>query len=207
MRLIGLGGYEKAGKDAVADILVAEHGWQKTYMSEPLERALLALDPWIHINIIEYNQYGFRKLVLADSVRWLDNDGIMVLYSEIHKIIGYTESKKIANVVAMLQRLGTEVGRNIIGEQTWVIIAGQIIDGALYQQKAISITGIRYKNETAMIKARSGLLCWVKRPGIGPVNHHSSANTLTESDFDLVIENNGTLEDLSIQIATLVGEK
>ena len=166
VQLLGLGGYALSGKDTVADVLESRN-WYRTYMSEPLERALLALDPYI-------------------------SGSFSTRYSYFHSLLGYTKSKENPEVRRLLQKLGTDVGRNILGENVWV---NAVFDN-LPEYRQTVVTGIRYPNELAKIRELDGLAAWVRRPGFGPVNDHSSDNSLTADDFDFVIENDGTIYDL-----------
>lgn len=173
---VGVGGYATAGKDAFADFLVGE-GFTKTYMSEPLERILLLLDPIVYTE--------------RDRV---------VRYAELHQQVGYERSKQVAEVRRLLQVLGTEVGRDMIGADVWVDIMAK----SIAHEKNAVITGIRFPNELAAIRRHGGELVWIDRPGVGAVNTHKSDNTLTELDFDLVVHNDGSLEDLHTQAKSLI---
>lgn len=185
--LIGLGGYAEAGKDAVADFLTDE-GWFKTYMSHPLERALLALNPWVRITAKE------RRVVLGNGP---ETEGFAwLLYAMLHREVGYEKSKKVENVRVLLQRLGTEVGRNMLGEDIWVDKAFEEVRTGLAAELSVTITGIRYENELRALRQLGGVAVWVARPSYGPVNAHSSDNTLGRQDFDVILDNNGSLEDL-----------
>lgn len=42
--LLGLSGYAQVGKDTVADILVAEHGWKRVALADPLKLLAQAID-------------------------------------------------------------------------------------------------------------------------------------------------------------------
>lgn len=182
-RLVSFSGYATCGKDAAADLLVANDGYVKTYMSKPLEKALLMLDPII------FDGYWGR---------------LPERYSIIHETIGYDESKKIPEVRRMLQMLGTEIGRNMFGENAWVDLAFDDIIRLSKNDQNVVITGVRYPNEIEMINSfGSGwhiASVWINRPGVEPVNSHSSDNTLTPEDCDYVVENDGTLEDLYVNV-------
>lgn len=188
MRLIGLGGYAEAGKDAVADVLV-DLGWRKTYMSKPLEQALLTLDP-----VIVPNE--------TDSVDLLGDIAYSyggIRYSVVHAILGYEGSKKLPEVRRLLQVLGTEVGRNMFGQDVWVNIVFAEVDALRTDGFSVAITGIRYTNELAALHLRRGQAVWVDRGG-EPVNAHSSDNTLGPGDFDDVIDNLGDLDALHDEV-------
>lgn len=195
--LVGLGGYAKSGKDAVADFLVEDHGFVKTYMSKPLEKALLAVNPWVNVNWknwVEGAWWNYR-----DALYYHD----YMLYRELHARLGYDASKNNKDVRNYLQRLGTEVGRDMLGPNVWSDIAVREIKGLLEEGRNVAITGMRFPNEMAMVKEFGGTLIWVSRPGYGPVNAHASDNTVGPDDFAIVIDNDGTLEKLRATTATI----
>jgi hypothetical protein len=47
-----------------------------------------------------------------------------------------------------------------------------------------------------MVKELGGCTVWINRPGFGPVNEHISDNALDATDFDLIVCNEGSIEDL-----------
>ena len=178
-RLIGIGGYAGSGKDAVATILEDSHGFYGTFMSQPLNAALCRLNPQVEV----------RR-------------GEVFRYVDLINQLGYTKAKELPEVRRLLQAMGTEVGRNMFGQNIWI----DQLRNYLAAQKPdddVVVTGIRFPNEARMIVELGGQLWWVHRPGYGPVNSHSSDNTLTYEDFDYVVMNDGTLEDLE-QLVTKV---
>lgn len=187
--LIGLGGRLRAGKDAVADYLVEHHGFVKLGMSDALNEAMNRLNPIVGV---EQNLRGLKA----------------VRYAELVEREGYVEAKKNAEVRKLLQRLGTEVGRNLLGEDTWTTPAGRTIEPLLLEGKSVVITGIRYPNEATLIQQFAGYSVWVERPSevdsSAPAAAHSSENGVTAEDFDTTIINDGTLEDLYVKVERLV---
>lgn len=179
--LIGLGGYALSGKDATADVLEAA-GFQRTYMSRALEDALLALNPWIPEERVQGD--GIIQLVRSWSP-----------YREVHARLGYDASKLIPEVRRLLMALGTDVGRDMFGNDVWVNAAFRRVDAWLEDAQDVVITGIRFPNEIRAIEKRAGTTVWVDR-GLPPLNDHASENTLTERNFDISLPNKGTLDDL-----------
>lgn len=171
--LIGLGGLLRSGKDAVADHLTAAHGFVKIGMSDALHIALLTLDPMIDTT-------GKR-------------------YSTLIAEVGYVEAKTLPEVRSLLQRLGTEVGREMIGQNVWSDITAARVDKLLAAGQPVVVTGIRYPNELQMIRALGGRTMWVARPGVeapAGMAGHTSENSVAATDFEGVIDNSGTLDDL-----------
>lgn len=190
--LIGLGGKLRSGKDALADHLVENYGYVKMGMSDPLNNALLTLDPLIPI---PPTKPGFSTTYAP--------------YSELHRQVGYVEAKKNPEVRRLLQKLGTDVGRNMISNDVWVNMASQRIRLNIEKKIPTVITALRFPNELRMLSKLSGLSVWVERPPghsealEGPyspvqsdIGSHASENSVHAGLFDTEILNYGTLEEL-----------
>lgn len=191
-RVIGVGGKLRAGKDALSDFLVGGYGFAKLGMSDALNEAMLVLNPLIPINA---------------SASSLGLHGEFIRYTDLIYEVGYVEAKKNPEVRRLLQQLGTDVGRNMIGENVWVNITARKIDDHLYADRPVVLTGVRFLNELAMIRQFAGECWWVERPGKGGALEHSthaSENGVTGDLFDRVIHNDGSLEDLYAKVASLL---
>jgi len=126
---VGITGYATAGKDVIADVLVAEYGFTKINMSTALNNYLCILNPTVASNPL---------VTYADAVRGL----------------GYVQAKAVyPEVRRLLQVMGTEVGR-VIDQDMWV----KELEKLAVQHKRVVTTGIRYPNEISpnMTPARRG---------------------------------------------------
>jgi len=182
--LIGIGGKLRSGKDTVADYLVAHHDFVKLGMSDPLADALYTLNPII-CEPFEDEQPN-------------DMEGMLWRYQDIVDERGYTEAKKIPEVRRLLQVLGTEVGRNLIGNNVWVDIAASRAQAAMNEGHNVILTGIRFQNELDMIEQQpTGHSVYVTRPGNDQyTSPHASENGVEAYMFETVIENDSTLDEL-----------
>lgn len=176
--LIGLGGYAYSGKDAFADVLEKNLGWYKTYMSKALRESLETLNPIVGLDVRDH----------------------ILRFKEAIEVLGYEEAKKLPEVRALLQRMGTEVGRKLWSEDFWVDLCFKDAVKQLEAGRNVVITGIRYPNELFAVESLSGTSVWVTRPENYAVNDHSSDNSLTPEDFDCTFKNEGTLEDLETTV-------
>lgn len=209
--LVGMGGLKGHGKDAFADFLVEDHGYFKTFMSEPLTQALSLVGPrgpWVRL---DFDVYGAQA-------------GEFIRYASLVELVGYTEAKKHKDAREYLQGLGTEVGRNMLGENVWTDIALEKIRAARAAGHPVVITGIRYANELELIRELGGWSVWIDRPLPTPERHpltdaidealgiksttetHSSETSLSAEDFDIVVENDSTLQALREQARSFVLE-
>lgn len=176
-KLIGLGGKLRSGKDAFADYLVEHHGYVKMGMSDVLHESAMAMNPIIHVG---------------------DRD--VFRYQDVTAELGYVAAKEeYPEYRAFLQRMGTEFGRNILGEHTWVGLTMSRILDQFEQGSDVVVTGIRFPNELQMIRDIGGRSIWINRPGLVTAEahaQHASETGVTAEDFDIVIQNDGDLDEL-----------
>lgn len=186
--IVGLQGYAGVGKDSVADILVEDFGFTKLSFSDAVHAALMALNP-----IITIDNWGTHR------------------YADFIHAYGYVRAKEYLEVRRLLQRMGTEVGRQIIGEDTWVnFVRDELVEwpGAVPQDFVIA--NVRFVNEAQMIKSTAddldtmGFLVTINRPGFGPVNDHASEDLPVVPDFQ--VSNDGSLQDLRTTVNRLHDE-
>jgi len=194
IRLIGIGGKLRSGKDTVADYLVENYGWVKLGMSDPLDVALQRQNPYIRIKPGE-------PLNKTKSLKFLQ-------YVDIRKKISYVEAKTIEDVRRNLMTLGTEVGRELLGEDTWVNVADQMIYDLLLEGKNVILTGVRFPNEITLVnKYENGETWYTVRPELeeGDLSGHASETSVKEEDFSVVIKNDSSLEALYETVDNLMG--
>lgn len=199
MTLIGIGGPLRAGKDEFANVLVREYGFTKLGMSDVLRDALVALNPLVRLE--------------ADAPVRLP-DGSALAVTEIRaawliELVGYTAAKKVREVRRLLQVLGTEVGRNMLGEDVWVNAMELRIDaldrewvtlhpGRESSDHRIVVTGIRFDNELEMIENLGGESLYIsRREALAAKATHASELSIYPSDFSCQVHNDGTLEELA----------
>ena len=103
-----------------------------------------------------------------------------------------------------MQRMGTEVGRELFGETFWIdqcLPRFDSLEGFATPTFGpdIVVTDVRFPNEAQRIRDLGGYVWWIER-GLQPVNDHPSDNSLSAADCDLVIDNVGTLDDLASKV-------
>lgn len=189
MPLYGMGGLLRSGKDTISDRLVEKHGYVKLGMSDPLHQAMMTLDPIVGKKVINLSDASMKKdlLEVVEEVSYVDAT----------EELGYTKAKEIyPEYRRLLQAFGTDVMRNMFGENVWVDLAAQRIEELREEGKEnIVITGIRYPNELRMLVNLGGQSIWVDRTS-SVASTHSSETSVHPSQFDSVLDNTGTLEDL-----------
>lgn len=120
----------------------------------------------------------------------------------------------------LLQLIGTECGRNIIHPDVWVnslmvdykvlddspIYSGdKMIDQGLIYPNWL-VTDIRFPNEVKAIKDREGIIIRIERPGTETSDHYSETALDNYKDWDEVIVNDGTMDDLLEKVKLIVSK-
>jgi hypothetical protein len=138
-------------------------GFPKASFGQTIKDALFALNPTI-------DGKSLQELVIAE---------------------GWDTVKRRSEVRGLLQRFGTEVGREMFGENFWVDIT--------LHRLPLGITvvpDVRFKNEAETIRKKGGILWRVSRAGVTAPNDHVSEHDLDDYPFDTIIYNNGSIDEL-----------
>lgn len=91
----------------------------------------------------------------------------------------------------LLQLIGTECGRDIIHPNIWV----NSLFADYHKESNWIITDCRFQNEAKAIRSKGGILIRIEIDG-GKLHNHPSETSLDGYDFDYVLSNNGSIEDL-----------
>jgi len=176
--IIGLAGRAGSGKNTAADILCElMPGARQIAFADPLKR-------------IAADLYNLHPNQLIDR-EWKE---------QVIPEWGLSPRQ-------ILQRLGTEVGRQIHPE-TWTRYVARQIEA----RPAVDwiVTDVRMPNEAAMIARLSGETWWVERASAGSRTGgmHSSERALNmkSSCIDRVIDNSGTLLSLRSYVAEVLSD-
>lgn len=105
----------------------------------------------------------------------------------------------------LLQNMGTQIGRQIIHPNIWVnalMSDYKLYNGIVYPNWIV--TDVRFPNEVEAIKDKGGIIIRVNRPLIISDNHKSEAALDNYKDFDYVIDNEGTIEELVEKVSNIL---
>ena len=258
LNVVGISGQAGAGKDEVAQRFVQEHGFVQVALADPLKRlGYNAFDfteqqlwgPSKHRNAVDSRYTGgpqWDKTGLNISggygACWVsDVTGFDPDSEEAHKAHQKLEEwyewlyrcHTELSPRIMLQTLGTEWGRDVVGLDIWVNYmiskAKKLlsIDRVSYDRTVgltvvpedttiggVVVSDIRFKNELEIIPDQGGFLMRIVRPetdkqaqGIGIASHRSESDQLEFSDelFNAIIRNDGSLQDLYSAIDVVAG--
>jgi hypothetical protein len=208
MELIGLSGYARSGKDEAAKVLVEEFGFKRIAFADKLRDFLYALDPIVTVKKVDSpinvrQGETIKRLYIDEDTRATVPLSVEVRVRQVidkHGWDGYKETEYGTEIRGLLQRLGTEAGRNTLWDSIWIDAALHDLD----ESGKYVVTDARFPNEADAVQQRGGQLIRITRRGIGPANTHPSETSLDDYDFDLRVENDGTLEEFHEKIRKIV---
>lgn len=189
--LIGLMGVAGSGKDTVAKYL-ADYGYGRLAFADAVKQMAVAINPWVGDERTE------TFSLLADIVEQE----------------GWDTAKKLVDVRRLLQRIGTEAVRDIVGYDTWVNIIDRKVREAWSHNllkrpqdgpPRFALTDCRFPNEAEWITSMGGVVWRITRPHETIADPtHPSESLLQSITPDVTIHNTGTLEDLQNAVVVVL---
>ena len=190
--LIGVVGLIGSGKGTVSDRLEQKHNFRKDSFAKSLKDAVSSMFNWDR-EMLEGKTDESRAWREKPDVFW---------------------SKRFGKDVTprwVLQYFGTEVMRQGMHDSIWIDSCMARYDG-----KPTVIADTRFENEIKIIREMGGSILLVKRGqdpdwftdyvegNVVPKNVHLSEYAWAKSEYDHLITNDGTLEDLHSKIDDLL---
>lgn len=217
-RIVGIAGRKGAGKDTAAHVLVEERGYVNVKFAGGIKRIAHAFikslgfneegesDKFVDGNLKEATinvlttraDEKFTNFLMAEQELLFDVFQVNLLAEEYDDLIptfNGTTSREFQ------QFIGTEIGRNLVGETIWTDAAMREAE----KHENVVISDVRFSNEVDVIRAAGGKLIRVERDAAqgNAFSDHPSETAIDTLDVDVVIDNNFALTDLywSILIA------
>lgn len=196
--LIGVAGRARVGKDTVVKYLVEKYGFNQIALADPVKKGSYAMDPWIAITDVEWNNLGLEPTLRNLAFYCEEEQVYFVKLQVLVDVLGVEKAKVICGVRQFYQKYGTEGGRDIHGEDCWLNIAKR----QFTEQDAIS--DVRFSNEAEFVRENGGIVLNLVRNVKEEVAQHASENDLCSEYYDVLIDNNGTKEELYAQLDKLI---
>lgn len=217
--LIGMSGKKTSGKDTVCTIIEAIDVYYNTRFEPSIslhkfvnqclfEGRLNSLSTFRDI-VTTWNRESFAKRLRRCLYTITGDDRIFALDDETKNSLSTIKDAKgnYYTIRQLLQKFGTEVGRNI-SPNLWVdALMNDYIEAKSkgYEEDWI-VTDVRFKNEAEAIRENGGILIRLNR-NTGFNDQHSSETALDDyKNFDLIIDNNGTLDELIDKVYNFMKE-
>lgn len=201
--IIGVCGLIGAGKDTIADYLVNIHEFRRDSFAATLKDAVAAVFGWDR-DMLEGRTRSSREWREQPDEWWSARLGLKITPRWV------------------LQHWGTEVCRRSFHDDIWI---ASLENKLRNTRDDVVISDCRFPNEIRAIRAQGGAVIRVRRgpdpdwyavaehanrgtefaaAALHNLGVHASETAWIGTDFDQVIDNNGTLDDLYQQITGLV---
>lgn len=208
--IIGVCGFIGSGKDTIADYLTNFHGFRRESFANTLKDAVSQVFGWDR-TMLEGRTKQAREWREQVDPWWAERLNMPNLTPRL-----------------MLQLWGTEVCRKGFHDDIWIAA----LENKLRNSKDdIVISDCRFPNEIKSIRDAGGIILWVKRGELpewydwavsvnkGEVQNfswatskaklekagiHASETAWVGTDFDAVLSNDGSIDDLYAQVKNLV---
>lgn len=217
--LIGISAKKQCGKDTVCTIIEAIdvfynkrlesssslHEFVNRYLSDSKSNSLNILES----AVTKWHRESFAKRLRCCLFFITGDERIFALDDETKNSLSTIKDAEgnYYTIRQLLQKFGTEVGRSI-SPNLWVdALMNDYIEAKSegYEEDWI-VTDVRFKNEAEAIRENGGILIRLNR-NTGFNDQHSSETALDDyKNFDLIIDNNGTLDELIDKVYNFMKE-
>lgn len=202
--IIGICGFIGSGKDTVADYLVNFHEFRRESFANTLKDAVSSVFGWDR-TLLEGRTKEAREWREQVDPWWAERLDMPTLTPRW-----------------VLQYWGTEVCRRAFHDDIWI---ASLENKLRNSRDHVVISDCRFPNEITSIKRAGGKIIWVKRGALpdwyetavsANSGHnfaiqelkikkiHASETAWVGTEFDAVIENDSTIDDLYKQISNLL---
>lgn len=202
--LIAFAGRARTGKDTATKYLVDKYGFNRIALADPVKEAYYRLDSHVIIPVtsaealgLDLNRDGYI-VTLTPEVEGSQTQLFITSVQMVVNRIGWEKAKTIPGIRKGLQKIGTECGRDIHGDTCWLKIAKEAFTGK------DAISDARFSNEAVFVRENGGLVVNLVRNVEEQINPHASENDLCSEYYDVLIDNNGTIEELYEKLDNLI---
>ena len=208
--IIGFAGKAASGKTTAAKFLIAENNHivilpMAQVLREEVEGFIRQVGAVDKVPLIYGDQDDKVRIFYIDERRALDActewSGFIHKNSEIQDRHGSTA----VSVRRILQWWGTEY-RRAQNHDYWTKAWGEKLQTYDLETVHVLVDDVRFVNELNIIKKHGGIFVRIERPGFNGANNHSSENSLDSfSEWNYVVQNDGSLEQFADQVDNLLG--
>ena len=195
--LIGISGKISSGKDLAGKILNDLSGdiFENKKFADKLKDIVCML---IGCTREQLEDREFKEKELGEEWRQYFNDDYDLVCEKESTFSSLLTPRKL------LQLFGTEAGRQVIHNNIWVNALFADYDTSSNYDSNWIITDVRFPNECQAIKDRGGIVIKINRDS-DVVDNHSSETALDNYDgFDFVVDNNGSIDDLTNNLIKII---
>lgn len=183
--IVGVTARKRHGKDTVCDYLVEKYGFEKYSLATPLKRGAMEI-----FGLSEEQVFGDLKEVIDPEWGCTPRELLQVLGTEL---LQFDIQKHLPSF--------KKIGRYIWVKNFFKYYSKN-------SSKNIAISDCRFIHETKSIAdVKNTLIIKVVRPGLPDNDTHSSESEIDQVEYDHLVINDGTIEELYTKIDAIIGNK
>ena len=192
--LIAISGKKQSGKNAIAKIInqLTNNKYEEKCFADKLKDIICI---FINSTREQLEDESFKSKELGEEWWYFKGrNGSLIPYSEDSKRNEEDLIKPTPRF--LLQFIGTDLLRNQLHPEIWVnsLFTDYQPNNLIYPSWCI--TDMRFLNEMEAVKKRNGITIRVNRNLEESKDQHESETELDNAEFDYVINNDGTIEEL-----------
>ena len=192
--LIAISGKKQSGKNAIAKIInqLTNNKYEEKCFADKLKDIICI---FINSTREQLEDESFKSKELGEEWWYFKGrNGSLIPYSEDSKRNEEDLIKPTPRF--LLQFIGTDLLRNQLHPEIWVnsLFTDYQPNNLIYPSWCI--TDMRFLNEMEAVKKRNGITIRVNRNLEESKDQHESETELDNAEFDYVITNDGTIEEL-----------
>jgi hypothetical protein len=171
MKIVGIAGPARSGKDTLATMLILEAG-EGAHMSfaSPIREFIANL---LNVPLEALQDGPYKEEPLPE--------------------LGGKSPRQL------MQTLGTEWGREMVDPDLWIKVAEwklKALQESMFPPKVVVFSDVRFENEAEMIRRLGGVIVHIRRPGVRTVAAHVSEKGVSNWATDWNVSNHAGLDEL-----------
>lgn len=198
-KIVSLSGKARAGKDTIGEML---HGFKRYAFADTLKKYCAeAFDLPLEL----FHNNDLKDKPFSTPIK-LD----VSILNKISDVMGFDTHDHYYRVGCgimlvsprhLLQFVGTDLIRKCVDDDFWI---NKTVQNLKDEKGNAFISDSRFSNERKALKTLGAKLVLVKRDNSVSGGHVSENDLGNDSEYDMVIDNNGSLEDLKKKVKTLI---
>ncbi len=208
--IIGFAGKAASGKTTAAKHLLERFGSNVAILPmalvlrEEVENFIRQVGAEEYVPLVYGDQDDKIRVFYIDENQAFEQCPVWASFVSDNRDIQNKSGQSAVSVRRILQWWGTEY-RRAEDHDYWTKVWEKKLQEYDLTTTHVLVDDVRFVNELNIIKKHGGVFIKIERPGFDGANNHSSENSLDHySDWNLVIHNDGSLEQFKRQSEILI---
>lgn len=207
MKLLGITGKKRSGKDTISDYLVEKYGYIKYAFADPLKMGVKEM-----FGFNDQQMWGSDKDVIDERWGVSPRDIVTIMGTELLQFDIHKHTDKLNHIGRKIwvHRFKMWYDENKLKYDKdisiWFDGIKELLNYDIDYSEAIKlsprpqfkviVSDIRFKHEAEIIKELGGVIIKIERPSLNDDNQHLSETEMDKIDYDFQINNDSSVSDL-----------